>query len=55
VMVDALGADRVLFGTGFPFKTPSPAFLKVQVLDADNDTKGLIAGGNARRMLAGGE
>lgn len=51
VMVDALGADRVLFGTGFPFKTPSPAFLKVQLLDAEPEAKAQIVGGNARRLF----
>lgn len=54
VMVEALGADRVVFGTGFPFKTPSPAFLKVQVLDADADAKSQIVCMNARRMFDGG-
>ena len=51
IAVHALGADRVLFGTGFPFKTPSPAFLKLQVLEADEDEKAAIAGGNVLRLL----
>lgn len=51
IMVGALGPDRVLFGTGFPFKTPSPAFLKLQCLDADEDTKTRIAGTNAVRIF----
>lgn len=51
VAVDALGAERVVFGTGFPFKTPSPAFLKLQALDADDRAKMLIAGGNAERLF----
>lgn len=55
VLVEALGADRVLFGTGFPFKTPSPTFLKVQVLEADDEAKSQIAGGNARWLFAGTE
>ncbi len=51
IAVNALDADRVLFGTGFPFKTPSPAFLKLQVLEADENEKAAIAGGNAVRLL----
>jgi len=51
IAVGALGPERVLFGTGFPFKTPSPAFLKLQCLDADEDTKKDIAGLNAQRVL----
>lgn len=51
VMVENLGADRVLFGTGFPFKTPSPAFLKIQALDAGDAAKTQIAGMNARRIF----
>lgn len=51
-MLGALGPDRVLLGTGFPFKTPSPAFLKLQCLNADEDAKSAIAGGNARRLFA---
>lgn len=51
IMVGALGPDRVLFGTGFPFKTPSPAFLKLQCLDVDESAKDAIAGGNAARLL----
>jgi hypothetical protein len=51
VMVNAVGSNRVLFGTGFPFKTPSPSFLKLQVLDADEDAKEQIVGGNAQRLF----
>lgn len=51
IMVGALGPDRVLLGTGFPFKTPSPAFLKLQCLKADDETKEDIAGGNAKRLF----
>jgi predicted TIM-barrel fold metal-dependent hydrolase len=52
VMVEALGPDRVLLGTGFPFKTPSPVFLKIQTLDADDDVKEQIAGTNALRIFS---
>jgi predicted TIM-barrel fold metal-dependent hydrolase len=50
-LFEHLGAERLLFGTGFPFKTPSPAFLKLQALDASQEEKGRIAGGNARRLF----
>lgn len=50
-LLNHLGAGRLLFGTGFPFKTPSPAFLKLQALDAPPEEKCAIAGGNARRLF----
>ncbi|NIA12859.1 MAG: amidohydrolase family protein [Nitrospiraceae bacterium] len=53
-LVESLGPERILFGTGFPFKAPSPAFLKVQVLDADETVKSQIAGLNARKVFGNG-
>lgn len=50
-MVGALGPERVLLGTGFPFKTPSPAFLKLQCLNADDEAKRSIAGTNLQRLF----
>lgn len=50
-LVECLGAERVLFGTGFPFKAPSPAFLKVQALNATETVKSRIAGLNARALF----
>ena len=50
-LVRNLGADRVLLGTGMPFKYPEAALLKVEVLDASEDTKRAILGANAQRML----
>lgn len=52
ITVGALGPDRVLLGTGFPFKTPSPAFLKLECLDVDEELKQNIAGGNVRRLFS---
>lgn len=49
--LDMLGPDRVLLGTGFPFKTPSPAFLKIQALDADAGTKARITRTNAVHLF----
>jgi hypothetical protein len=50
-IIQYLGPERVLFGTGFPFKTPSPAFLKVNVLDQSDTVKQQILGGNAGRLF----
>jgi hypothetical protein len=50
-LVGNLGSDRVVLGTGIPFKYPEPALLKVEVLDALDETKQAILGGNAARML----
>ena len=50
-LVANLGAERVVLGTGMPFKYPEPALLKVEVLDAPDDVKALILGGNAERLL----
>jgi hypothetical protein len=50
-LVENLGSDRVVLGTGIPFKYPEPALLKVEVLDALDETKQAILGGNAARML----
>lgn len=52
VMVSELGASRVLFGTGYPFKTPSAAFLKVEVSDESETVKQQILSGNATALFA---
>lgn len=53
IAIENLGADRVLFGTGFPFKTPSPAFLKLHVLNAGTEVKARIGGKNAASLFTG--
>jgi len=50
-ILSQLGEDRILLGTGFPFKTPSPAFLKMHMLNADERTKLAILHGNAARLF----
>ena len=50
-VVKELGADRVLFGTGFPFKTPSPAFLKIDLLQEPESVKEALYNGNAFRLF----
>ncbi len=46
-----LGPERVVLGSGMPFKYPQPALLKVEVLDAPQEAKQAILGGNAKRLL----
>ncbi len=50
-LVSRLGAERIVFGSGMPFKSPDPALLKLEVLDASPETKDKILGGNAIRLL----
>jgi len=50
-LVQHLGEDRILFGTGLPFKTPSASFLKMQALDAPDDAKQKVFGENARHIF----
>lgn len=51
VLMDNLGADRLVFGTGMPFKYPDPALVKLEVVDATEEDRDLIRSGNARRLL----
>ncbi len=50
-LLDALGPERVVLGTGMPFKYPEPALLKVEVLEAAEEEKQAILGTNALRLL----
>ena len=50
-LLDNLGPERVVFGTGMPFKYPEVALLKVEVLHATDEEKRAILSGNALRML----
>jgi len=50
-LVSRLGAQRVVFGSGMPFKYPDPALLKLEVLDAPAEVKRMICGTNAARLL----
>lgn len=53
-LMEQLGAERLVLGTGMPFNYPDPALLKLEVLAAGREQKALIAGMNAARMLEGG-
>lgn len=46
-LMQHLGDDRILFGTGLPFKTPSASFLKMLALDASDDAKQKVFRDNA--------
>lgn len=50
-LVTNLGAERVMFGTGMPFKYPDPALVKVDVLDANEADKERIRWQNAMTWL----
>jgi predicted TIM-barrel fold metal-dependent hydrolase len=50
-LVSRLGAERVVFGSGMPFKYPDPALVKLEVLDASPDAKEKIRSGNAASLL----
>jgi hypothetical protein len=51
-LVAHLGADRLVFGTGMPFKYADPAILKIKVLDISEEDKQRIRRGNAARLFA---
>ena len=50
-LVSRLGAERIVFGSGMPFKYPDPALVKLEVLDASAQEKDKITAGNAERLF----
>jgi predicted TIM-barrel fold metal-dependent hydrolase len=48
---EPFAAERVLFGTGAPFKHVTPALLKVETTDLQPESKARIYAGNARTLL----
>ena len=50
-LVDNLGRDRILFGTGMPMKNPEPPLVKMDVLKAAKVEKERILWRNARDLL----
>ena len=50
-LVSRLGAERIVFGSGMPFKYPDPALVKLEVLDASAEAKDKITAGNAERLF----
>ncbi len=51
-VVRAHGSDRLVFGTGFPDRSPASAMLPLVHADIPDSAKQAIASGNARRLLA---
>jgi predicted TIM-barrel fold metal-dependent hydrolase len=51
-LLATLGAERLVFGSGIPFKYPEPATLRLEVLRASEAEKDLIRSGNLRRLLS---
>jgi uncharacterized protein len=50
-LIENLGEDRVVFGTGIPFHYPGPALTKMQVLHVDERVKEMIRWRNAASLL----
>lgn len=51
-LLEALGPERLLFGTGMPFKYIDPVLLKMEKLEATADAKEMIFSENALDLLA---
>ncbi|HKW40984.1 MAG TPA: amidohydrolase family protein [Gemmatimonadales bacterium] len=45
-LVDTIGADRFVFGTGQPLRIPEAAVAKLDLLDLDSDQRAAIESGN---------
>jgi len=52
-IIRAHGADRVLFGTDFPWETPSRCLEYLRNLKLSEEERQKILGGNARKLLFG--
>ena len=50
-LIANLGVERVMFGTGIPFKYPDPALVKMEVLDATEADRERICSQNAMTWL----
>jgi predicted TIM-barrel fold metal-dependent hydrolase len=51
-LVQEVGAERLLFGSGWPWGSPAPAMVAIRYAAIPDDAKRLIAGDNLRRLLA---
>jgi predicted TIM-barrel fold metal-dependent hydrolase len=49
---DVFGAERIMFGSGFPYWTPSGAVFHVATAAVSDTEKALIAHGNLERVLS---
>jgi predicted TIM-barrel fold metal-dependent hydrolase len=50
-LIENLGAERIVFGTGMPFQYPDPAIIKLEILEAGDSAKEQIRRHNAARIL----
>lgn len=50
-LLDQLGADRLVFGTGMPFKYPDPVLVKLEVLDISDEVREKVRSGNAASLI----
>jgi len=51
-LVEALGPDRIVFGTGIPFNAPDPSLMKIQVLQMSQKDKDRIFWENAAALMS---
>ena len=51
LLVERIGAERLLFGTESPIKSPGAARALIDYADIDENARALIAGGNLARLL----
>lgn len=50
-LIERLGPDRLVFGSGIPLKTPGPALLKLELLEVPAAARDQLAHGNMERLL----
>lgn len=50
-LIENLGPERVVFGTGMPFHYPDPAIVKLEILDASEAVKEQIRRRNAEKLF----
>jgi predicted TIM-barrel fold metal-dependent hydrolase len=51
-LVEEVGADRVLYGSGLPIQMIGPALAKIQEAEIREEEKNLILGENAQKLFA---
>jgi uncharacterized protein len=51
-LIEALGADRIVFGSGIPFNYPEPATVRMEVLAGLGHDVEMIGSGNIEGLLA---
>ena len=52
-LISRVGAERILFGTGFPFAEPMTAITQLMYAEIADEQKRRIGCGNAERLLGG--